>query len=168
MTDTEEEMTDTSNEAVERLIAGSTCEPWEQDAVVMLAALLRERNAECDARTLVEAERDRLRAERDEWRAAFATASQAIQNSSDAWLKLQAERDRLREAGADKAEALSRVAQWAEAYPEDIFPPVDLDAVREKLGDDALFSRLHAEWARRLCKGIGDIARAALGKPGHE
>lgn len=51
-------MTDTSDEAVERLIAGSTDEPWEQDAVVMLAALLRERNAECDARTLVEAERD--------------------------------------------------------------------------------------------------------------
>lgn len=37
-------MTDTSNEAVERLIAGSTDEPWEQDAVVMLAALRDERN----------------------------------------------------------------------------------------------------------------------------
>jgi len=64
----------------------------------------------------------------------------------------------------DLRDALTRVMQWAEAYPEDIFPPVDLDAVRERLGDDALFSRLHAEWGRRLCKGIGGIARAALGE----
>lgn len=72
--------------------------------------------------------------------------------------------ERLCEALADKDEALLRVAQWAEAYPEDIFPPVDIDAARRRLDDDALFSRLHAEWARRLCKGIGGIARAALGE----
>jgi hypothetical protein len=81
---------------------------------------------------------------------------------------LLAERDRLREALGDKDEALLRVAQWAEAYPEDIFPPVDVASAREKLGDDALFSRLHAEWARHLCKGIGAIARAALKKVEHE
>lgn len=61
-------------------------------------------------------------------------------------------------------EALARVMQWAEAYPEDIFPPVDLDFVRAKLGDDEMFSRMHAQWGRRLCKGIGGIARAALGE----
>ena len=65
-------------------------------------------------------------------------------------------------------EALLRVAQWAEAYPEDIFPPVDVASAREKLGDDALFSRLHAEWARHLHKGIGAIARAALKETGHD
>jgi hypothetical protein len=41
--------TDTSAEAVERLIAGATSEPWEVDAAATLRALL--------------AERDRLRAE---------------------------------------------------------------------------------------------------------
>ncbi len=59
-------------------------------------------------------------------------------------------------------EALASIAQWAEAYPEDIFPPVNIAAVRERFGDDALFSRLHGEWARHLTKGIGSIARAAL------
>jgi len=76
--------------------------------------------------------------------------------------------DFLHEEAAEEIErlrdALTRVMQWAEAYPEDIFPPVDLDAARERMGDDALFSRLHAEWGRRLCKGIGGIARAALGE----
>ena len=77
---------------------------------------------------------------------------------------LRAENARLQEALNDKETALLRVAQWTGAYPEDIFPPVHLEAAREKLGDDALFSRLHAEWARHLCKGIGEIVRAALGE----
>ncbi len=82
--------------------------------------------------------------------------------------KAEAERDRLLKALGDKDEALLHIAQWAEAYPEDIFPPVDVASAREKLGDDALFSRLHAEWARHLCKGIGAIARAALEETGHD
>jgi hypothetical protein len=81
---------------------------------------------------------------------------------------LLAERDRLLKALGDKDEALLHIAQWAEAYPEDIFPPVDVASAREKVGDDALFSRLHAEWARHLCKGIGAIARAALEETGHD
>jgi len=89
------------------------------------------------------------------------------QDLSDLLLAAADEIERLREALADKDEALLRVAQWAEAYPEDIFPPVDLDAARARLDDDALFSRLHAEWARRLCKGIGGIARDALKEAGH-
>ena len=65
---------------------------------------------------------------------------------------------------AERAEqALHRILQWAEAYPEDVFPPVDVEAARAKLGDDALFSKLHAEWARRLTKGMMRYARAGLG-----
>jgi hypothetical protein len=83
MTDTGEEVTDTSNEAVERLIAGSTSEPWEQDAVVMLSALLRERNAECDARTLAETNLAMVEAERDRLREALKDVLPHVGNSYD-------------------------------------------------------------------------------------
>ena len=67
---------------------------------------------------------------------------------------------------ADRAEdALRSILQWCEAYPVDVFPPVDLAAARAKLGDDALFSRLHSEWARHILRGIERHANAGLGKP---
>ena len=59
-------------------------------------------------------------------------------------------------------EALLDIGKWCDAYPEDIFPPVDLDAARAKLGDDALFSKLHAEWARRIVSSIKGYVAAGL------
>lgn len=86
------------------------------------------------------------------------TPAQWVQRAEAERDAARAERDRMREA-------CQQVADWAGAYPEDMFPPVDLASARARLGDDALFSRLHAQWARHLCKGIGAIAGAALGEP---
>lgn len=61
-------------------------------------------------------------------------------------------------------DALRSILQWAEAYPVDIFPPVDLAAARAKFDDDALFARLHACWARHIVSGIEKHARAGLGE----
>jgi hypothetical protein len=68
--------------------------------------------------------------------------------------KAEAEAARLREALAD-------IEAWTAAYPTDVFPPVDLAAIRAQIGD-GVFSRLHGEWARHLLSGIGKKARAAL------
>lgn len=74
----------------------------------------------------------------------------------------RAEIARLREDVAQMRTALLRVQGWADAYPETVFPPVDLNAVRERLADDALFARMHAEWARQIMKGVGRIVGEAL------
>lgn len=61
--------------------------------------------------------------------------------------------------------ALERIQQWSEAYPVDIFLPVDLKAVRAALdGAGISMDGLHAEWARHITSRVGDIARAALAK----
>jgi hypothetical protein len=57
--------------------------------------------------------------------------------------------------------ALEAIADWANAYSEDVFPPIDIAEAREKLGD-GVFSCLHAAWARHLTSGIGKIAQTAL------
>jgi hypothetical protein len=127
--------------------------------------------AERAARQCAEAERDHARKAVEMVIGDTATELGCVPDSEAilaAIAALKAERDHLLEALGDKDEALLHIAQWAEAYSEDIFPPVDVASARLKLGDDALFSRLHAEWARRLCKGLGAIARPALKETGHD
>jgi hypothetical protein len=69
------------------------------------------------------------------------------------------------EQAADEIErltqALEAIADWANAYSEDVFLPIDIAEAREKLGDGT-FSCLHAAWARHLTSGIGKIAGTAL------
>jgi hypothetical protein len=172
------DITDTSADPARRLIAmferpGARLTLYGIDVAATLHALLARAEK-------AEAERDEAIRDRQALAQAIVgkTGASAILTAPKVvarWNRAEAERDRMRAEVAslrltlgDKDEALLRIAQWAEAYPEDIFPPVDLDAARLKLGDDALFSRLHAEWARRLCKGLGAIARAALKETGHE
>lgn len=59
-------------------------------------------------------------------------------------------------------DALLNIKRWVEAYPVTAFPPVDLEAARQKFGDDNLFSRLHAEWARHILSGITRYVEAGL------
>lgn len=71
-----------------------------------------------------------------------------------------------RTSGAEAIEALHRIRQWADAYPEKIFTPLTAGQI-EKAGNilDAAgisIGALHAGWARHIVGGIGDIARAAL------
>lgn len=62
-------------------------------------------------------------------------------------------------------DALVRIEQWSTAYPIDIFPEPDLDAVKRVLADAGMLNqmdRMHSSWARYVVTGIGDIAREAL------
>lgn len=60
-------------------------------------------------------------------------------------------------------EALQRIVAWAEAYPLDIFPEPDLNAVRKWLqsGGHSL-DQVSASNMRHVIKGVGEIARGAL------
>ena len=58
-------------------------------------------------------------------------------------------------------EALIAIKGWVDAYPVEVFPPVDLDAVRATLGEP-LYTKLHAEWARHILSGIKRYVEAGL------
>lgn len=59
--------------------------------------------------------------------------------------------------------ALHTIAAWADAYPVEAFPEVDLDAARAALDAAGLsMGALHAQWARRLLRGVGETARRGL------
>ena len=105
--------------------------------------------------TITRLDRDHARAERDAATARAMRAGAAWEKRTEDWFAATAERDQLREA-------LAQIEQWAEAYPNAVFPEVNVSSCREKFGDDALFSRLHASWARHLTNGIGGIAKKAL------
>lgn len=88
---------------------------------------------------------------------------------------LRAERDALAAELAkargqvdDALDHLATIDQWASAYPEDIFPPINAKEYVEALKAAGLSSdRLHASWARHITKGIGGLAakaRTALGE----
>lgn len=70
--------------------------------------------------------------------------------------------------GERQEHALVDILAWASAYNPRIFPPMPDETVKHAA--DVLRAggiscdRLHAHWARHLLKGIGDIARAGLGK----
>lgn len=108
--------------------------------------------------TALEAERDAKRAEVDELLYLRAEDEALIRN-------LEAERDEAREA-------LTRIKQWADAYPIDLFPPLDDNALvraRSALdGAGVSIGALHAAWARRITRGIGEIAAAALANGGRD
>lgn len=59
-------------------------------------------------------------------------------------------------------DALHSILHWCRAYPVEIFPEPDLDAIRAQIGDGA-FSALHAAWARHIVAGVERHARAGLG-----
>lgn len=65
-------------------------------------------------------------------------------------------------------DALHRIAQWARAYPVEVFIPVPPEKLRE--ANDALraigvdMGALHAGWARHILDGIEGIASGALPK----
>lgn len=66
----------------------------------------------------------------------------------------------------DLSDALTRIKQWCDAYPEDIFIPIS-DA-KMKLAAEVLkangieIGAMHAGWARHLLRGIDEIASKAL------
>ena len=63
-------------------------------------------------------------------------------------------------------EALLRIKQWAEAYPVTVFTPLQpSDFGRAALALKASgidMGALHAEWARHILKGVGEICEEAL------
>jgi hypothetical protein len=62
-------------------------------------------------------------------------------------------------------EALTKIAQWSEAYPLEVFPEPDWKKAAEllKAGGQSL-DAISASCTRHLVKGVGQIARDALEK----
>lgn len=63
-------------------------------------------------------------------------------------------------------EALWRIAQWADAYPYEVFPEVDAEyhsRARKALEADGMtLDRLSASAMRHVVQGVGKIAKEAL------
>jgi len=63
-------------------------------------------------------------------------------------------------------DALWKVKQWVEAYPEDVFIPIsseDMKRANEVLKDAGInMSAMHGQWARHIVDGIGKIVNSAL------
>lgn len=60
-------------------------------------------------------------------------------------------------------EALQKIAQWAEAYPLDVFPEPDWKRSNEVLKQAGLsLSGISASNMRHVVTRVGDMARAAL------
>lgn len=78
----------------------------------------------------------------------------------------RAEAERLGGVCDCQHDALARIAQWADAYPRDVFTPLsdcDIKQIGQVVTDAGFsFDALHASWARHLIDGIGGIARTAL------
>jgi hypothetical protein len=61
-------------------------------------------------------------------------------------------------------EALWCIAQWSDAYPLDVFPEPDLEKVRQLLAAGGItLDSVSASRARHVVKGVGKIAKDALG-----
>lgn len=73
------------------------------------------------------------------------------------------------EREAEMEEALTRIKQWADAYPNDIFTPVDagyLQRANDVLKQHGMcVDRLSADAMRYALTGVGKIATAALTNP---
>ena len=112
---------------------------------------------------------------------ANAGARKELEGFSDAF----PERDRLKAMEAEAAQrrsgetetgwsctqcgvledALTRILNWAEAYPLDVFPEPDFQAVQAALQNAGIsLAQVSASNMRHVIQGVGDIARAALGK----
>ena len=69
----------------------------------------------------------------------------------------------LRARVAEMEAALTRIDDWAQAYPEEAFPEPDLTICKTALKSAGQsIDGLHASWARHILNGIGGITRAAL------
>lgn len=69
---------------------------------------------------------------------------------------LKAENERMRDA-------LTRIDEWADAYPVAVFPEPNISACAKALADAGQASdALHASWARHLLGGVKRIVRTAL------
>jgi hypothetical protein len=70
----------------------------------------------------------------------------------------------------DLEEALQRIVWWADAYPLDIFPvpaPADLQKAHEVLKANGMtIDAISAYSMRHALRGVGDIAKGALGERG--
>ena len=80
--------------------------------------------------------------------------------------KLGTEIDKAIERIEDLEDALTRIQQWSEAYPPDIFIPMD-DGYAKKahqclLDHGMKIDRISADAMRHCLKGVGQIARGAL------
>jgi hypothetical protein len=61
-------------------------------------------------------------------------------------------------------DALTRILNWADAYPLDVFPEPDFQAVQAALQKAGIsLAQVSASNMRHVIQGVGDIARAALG-----
>jgi hypothetical protein len=61
-------------------------------------------------------------------------------------------------------EALQKIADWSDAYPTDVFPDQDLPKIAGVLAANGFsMGALHGHWGRHLLKGVGKIAKSALG-----
>lgn len=79
--------------------------------------------------------------------------------------------DELRAAAAEierLEEAVWRIAQWADAYPYEVFPEVDAEyhsRARKVLEADGMtLDRLSASAMRHVVQGVGKIAKEALSR----
>lgn len=65
----------------------------------------------------------------------------------------------------DLVEALERIVQWSEAYPESVFPKPDFARAAEALSKAGMtLDAISADNMRHATHGCGNIARAALAK----
>jgi len=74
------------------------------------------------------------------------------------YIALDAENDRL-------IEALQRIDDWANAYPETAFREPDLEGMRKALTDAGMPTALdaaHGTWGRHILSGVREITNAAL------
>lgn len=61
-------------------------------------------------------------------------------------------------------DALRRILQWSEAYPLEAFPEPDFNKAAKLLKDGGLsLDAVSASNMRHVVKGVGEIARVALG-----
>jgi hypothetical protein len=60
-------------------------------------------------------------------------------------------------------DALQKIQSWSESYPVDIFPEPDLKRAAELLNAGGItLDAVSASTARKIIKGVGEIARDAL------
>jgi hypothetical protein len=64
-------------------------------------------------------------------------------------------KDRAGRDEMDAIEALAAIEQWAEAYPEDVFPAQDLKSANEVLAEHGIsMSAMYGTWGRHITQGI--------------
>jgi hypothetical protein len=69
----------------------------------------------------------------------------------------------LEDENANLREALLKIAQWAKAYPLEVFPEPDWDKARDLLAAGGMtLDRISASNMRHVVEGVGKIAQGAL------